>query len=173
MPFLKLQTNISVSIILTHDQPIKKPGFKEGTFQYLYGIEPMAGGDTWGATQSAYDLIQKLGLGKGSKMTVVKEEIEGTNAKRFRINGKVMDDFKETYAGMTIAEAKGGALSVLIGELEGILNEFKAFAKAQARVSVAGPEQGNAQQEQSPPSYDEEPPVYHEEMPFPNEDGPV
>ncbi len=163
MSFLKLKTNIPVAFVLEYDSPYKpEPHEKYGqSYSYKFASPLPGGEDVWSATEQAHELIQALGLKKGDAVNLVKEEIEGTSAKRFRINGKIMDDFKEDFKGMTVAEAQGDVLPVLIGKFDEVLSQLKEFANTRGGASDP------PTHEEGPPSYDEKPPLYQDDqIPF-------
>ncbi len=95
--WLKLKTNLPVTVEFTHTDPIPKEHEKYGK-SYIYGIKPLPGGEkSWSTTEKAYELIKALHIQKGEPTILLKEEWEGDKT-QFRINGKTLHDLSTDRA---------------------------------------------------------------------------
>lgn len=86
---LPLKTNIVTDGQLVFDTP--KIGDGPHGEYHLYCVNVDGTEYSWFASEQTHEMIQKMGLGKGP-ITILREEYEGGEHPRFRINGKIYDD---------------------------------------------------------------------------------
>ncbi len=86
---LPIKTNIPLEGQLVFDDP-RLGASQHGEYR-IYCVKYGGVEYSWFASEQAHEMIQEMGLKKGP-ITILREEFDGSDHPRFRINGKIYDD---------------------------------------------------------------------------------